>query len=140
MHKILLNWRPLGPLFLCLYSRRGRVDIHRDQAIMERWNRTLAERLYGHLYAQEMVLPEEERSAEWVARLPDVVAALNNESSRLTGLRPQDAIKAKSVAQKPSSVVPGRPVGLREKKLLAEVRVRYLYQPGELNGVSAPSY
>ena len=87
-----------------------------------------------------MVLPEEERSAEWVARLPDVVAALNNESSRLTGLRPQDAIKAKSVAQKPSSVVPGRPVGLREKKLLAEVRVRYLYQPGELNGVSAPSY
>jgi len=28
--------------------RRGRVDIHRDQDIVERLNRTLAERLFGH--------------------------------------------------------------------------------------------
>ena len=27
--------------------RRGRVDIHRDQGVVERWNRTLAERLFG---------------------------------------------------------------------------------------------
>jgi len=33
------------------YSRRGRVDIHRDQAIVERFNRTLVERLFGHQYA-----------------------------------------------------------------------------------------
>ena len=37
--------------------RRGRVDVHRDQGIMERWNRTLAERLFGHQYAQEIRLP-----------------------------------------------------------------------------------
>ena len=37
--------------------RRGRVDIHRDQGIVERFNRTLAERLFGHQYAQEMRLP-----------------------------------------------------------------------------------
>ena len=36
--------------------RRGRVDLHRDQAIVERFNRTLAERLFGHQYAQEMLL------------------------------------------------------------------------------------
>ena len=36
---------------------RGRGDIHRDQGIVERWNRTLAERLFGHQYAQEMRLP-----------------------------------------------------------------------------------
>ena len=30
--------------------RRGRVDIHRDQAIVERFNRTLAERLFGYLF------------------------------------------------------------------------------------------
>ena len=39
------------------YIRRGRVDIHRDQAIVERFNRTLAERLFGHQYAVEMGLP-----------------------------------------------------------------------------------
>jgi len=33
------------------YIRRGRVDIHRDQAVVERFNRTLAERLFGHKYA-----------------------------------------------------------------------------------------
>ena len=57
--------------------RRGRVDIHRDQGVVERWNWTLAERLFGHQYAQEMRLPSGQRSTEWVARLPSVVAALN---------------------------------------------------------------
>ena len=113
--------------------RRGRVDIHRDQGIVERFNRTLAERLFGHQYAQELVDPST-RSVEWVHRLPAVVAALNGEVTRLTGKRPSEAIKAKMVAQKPSSTVPGRPVGLREQKLPSGVGVRYLYQPGELEG------
>ena len=56
------------------------------------------------------------------------------EITRLTGKRPSEALKAKSVAQKPSSVVPGRPVGLREQKLPSGVGVRYLYEPGELEG------
>ena len=30
------------------YIRRGRIDIHRDQAIVERFNHTLAECLFGH--------------------------------------------------------------------------------------------
>lgn len=114
--------------------RRGRVDIHRDQGIVERFNRTLAERLFGHQYAQEMRLPAGERSTEWVTRLPSVVAALNGEETRLTGKKPRDAIKAKMLTQKPSSTVPGRPVGLKESKLPSGVGVRYLYQPGELEG------
>ena len=36
------------------FIRRGRVDIHRDQAVVERFNRSLAERLFGHQYAVEM--------------------------------------------------------------------------------------
>ena len=45
--------------------RRGRTDIHRDQAIVERFNRTLAKRLFGHQYAVEMNLPSG-RSTAWV--------------------------------------------------------------------------
>ena len=55
--------------------RCGLVDIHRDQAIVERFNRNLAERLFGHQYAVEMRLPEGQRSSEWVVRLPVVVSA-----------------------------------------------------------------
>ena len=62
-----------------------RVEIHRDQAIVERFNRTLAERLFEHQYAVEIRLPEGQRSTEWVKRLPAVVSALNNEVTRLTG-------------------------------------------------------
>ena len=114
--------------------RHGRVDIHRDQGVVDRRNRTLAERLFGHQYAQEMRLPSGQRSIEWVARLPSVVAALNGEVTRLTGKKPSDAIKAKTLAQKSSSVVPDRPVGLKEQRLPSGVGVRYLYQPGELEG------
>ena len=114
--------------------RCGRVDIHRDQGIVERFNRTLAERLFGHQCAQEMWLPSGQRSTEWVARLPAGVAALNGEVKRLSGKMPKVAFKATSVAQKPSSIIAGRQVGLKEQKLPLGVAVRYLYQPGELEG------
>ena len=54
--------------------------------------------------------------------------------TRLTGKKPVDAIRANEVSQKPSSVIPGRPVGLKEKRLPSDAIVRYLYQPGELEG------
>ncbi|KAK3705272.1 hypothetical protein QZH41_000073 [Actinostola sp. cb2023] len=121
--------------------RRGRVDIHRDQAIVERFNRTLSERLFGHQYAQEMLLQSQgdsQRSVEWVNRLPAVVAALNGEVTRLIVSEklknPEDAIKAESVTHKPPSVVSGCLVGLKEQRLPSDVGVRYLYAPGELEG------
>ena len=116
--------------------RRGRVDTHRDQGIVERFNRTLAERLFGAQYAQELLLAargSSERSSERVRALSDVVAALNAEVTRLTGKKPKDAIKASAVVHNPSAPA-SRPVGLREQKLLSGVGVRYLYQPGELEG------
>lgn len=37
--------------------RRGDVEIHRDQAVVERWNRTSAEHFFfGHQYSQELLL------------------------------------------------------------------------------------
>jgi len=85
------------------YIRRGRVDIHRDQAIVERFNRTLAELLFGRQCAVEVRLPEGQRSTTWVKRLPEVFWALNNEETRLTGTKPAVAINEKAVAAKPST-------------------------------------
>ena len=51
--------------------RRDRVGINRDQAIVERLNRTLAERLFGHQYAFEIRLPE-----GLLPRGPSVVSTL----------------------------------------------------------------
>ena len=113
--------------------RRGRVDMHRDQAIVERFNRTLAERLFGHQYGVEMRLPDDKRSTEWVARLPAVISALNKEVTRLTGQKLAEAIKKKTISAKPSTPYL-RPVGVNEKKLPSGFSVRYLYQPGELEG------
>ncbi|KAL9964114.1 hypothetical protein ACROYT_G027698 [Oculina patagonica] len=96
------------------YIRRGRVNIHRDQAIVERFNQTLAERLFGYQYGVELTLPSGQRSTAWVKRLPEVVAALNNEVTSLTGKKPAAAIKEKAVSSKPSSKYT-RPVGKKEK-------------------------
>ena len=112
------------------------MDTHRDQRIVERFNRTLAERLFGAQYAQEMLMTARglsERSSEWVRALPHVVAALNNEVTRLTGKKPSEAIKTRSVAQKPS-LPADRVVGLEEPLLSSLAQVRYLYQPCELEG------
>ncbi|MEW8689194.1 MAG: hypothetical protein AB2556_25510, partial [Candidatus Thiodiazotropha sp.] len=90
---------------------------------------------FGHQYAQEMRLASGQRSTEWVKRLPAIVAALNDEATRLTGKRPSEVIRARSLlrsTQKPSLIVPGRLVGLEEAKLPSGVGVRYLYRPGEL--------
>ena len=113
--------------------RCGRVNVHRDQGIVERFNRSLAERLFVYQHAQEMGLPEGERLSERVARLPAVVEAMNGEVTRLTGKKPSEAIKAKKVTQKPSAPA-ARLVGLKEQKLPSGVGVRYLYLPGELEG------
>ena len=84
--------------------RRGRTEIYRDQAIVERFNSTLAERLFGYQYAVEMDMKNnDKRSTEWVKRLPEVVFALNNEVTRLTGKKLAEAIKEKSVFSKPAT-------------------------------------
>ena len=111
--------------------RRAVAENHRQQGIVERFNQTLVERLFSAQYAQEMLRGSSERSAEWVARLPAVIKALNDEPTRLTGRKPSIAIKDKSVMQKPSMpVTPESPI------LGPSVLVRYLYANGELEGGS----
>ena len=93
---------------------RKTIEFCAMQAIVERFNRTLAERLFGHQYAVEMRLPERQRSTAWVKRLPEVVSALNNEVTSLIGKKPAVAIKEKAVYARPSTSY-SRPVGKREK-------------------------
>ena len=114
--------------------RRGIVGLHRQQAIVERFNRTLAERLFGHQYYKEITAStctNDGRCREWVKRLPDVIHALNNEKTKMIGKKPADAIKSKLVNQ----------FGIQQNKvtslqplLPADTLVRYLYEPGELEG------
>ena len=96
---------------------------------MERFNRTLADRLFSYQYHKEFEDPSKS-NREWVSRLQNVVSALNNEKTRLIGMKPPDAIKQTLVEQGFS-----QPIKEYEEKLLdVGTKVRYLYEPGELEG------
>lgn len=109
----------------------GEPGNHRSQGIVERFNRTLAERLFGHQYAQEMLNPES-RNTQWVERLPSVIKAINDETTRLIAKAPSEAVKLKQVRQSPAN-----PVKTKEQQLPQDAMVRYLYYPGEQEGGTA---
>ena len=109
--------------------QRGDPSQHRSQGIVERFNRTLADRLFSYHYHKELEDPSKS-NREWVCRLQNVVSALNNEKTRLIGMKPVDAIKQSLVEQGLS-----QPAKEHEEKLLdVGTKVRYLYEPGELEG------
>ena len=78
--------------------QRGDPSQHRSQGIVERFNRTLADTLFTYQYHKELEDPSK-RNREWVSRLQNVVSALNNEKTRLIGMKPVDAIKQTLVEQ-----------------------------------------
>ena len=109
--------------------QRGDPSQHRSQGIVERFNRTLADRLFSYKYHKEFEDPSKS-NREWVSILQNVVSALNNEKTRLIGMKPVDAIKQTLVEQGFS-----QPTKEYEEKLLdVGTKVRYLYEPGELEG------
>ena len=60
--------------------RKGRTEIHRDQGVVERFNKTLAEGLFGYQNAKELENPHK-RNRERVKRLPAVIKALKKTSN-----------------------------------------------------------
>ena len=107
--------------------QHGDPSQHHSQGIVERFNRMLADRLFSCQYHKEFEDPSKS-NREWVSRLQNVVSALNNEKTRLTGMKPVDAIKQTLVKQGFS-----QPIKEYEEKLLdVGTKVRYLYEPGEL--------
>ena len=110
--------------------QRGDPSQHRSQGIVERYNRTLADRLFSYQYHKEFEDPSKS-NREWVSRLQNVVSVLNSEKTRLIGMKPIDAIKQTLVEQgfaQPTSKK------YEEKLLDVGTKVRYLYEPGELEG------
>ena len=103
--------------------RTGKVEIHRDQALVERFNRTLSEQLFSYQYFQELKTGETNR--EWVKRLPKVINKLNNTVTRLIKLKPIDAIKMPTVSSESQHVI-------NKPTLELGTSVRYLYTPGEI--------
>ena len=91
--------------------RGGRREIHRDQALVERFNRTLFERLFGYQYAKELENPHR-RNREWVKRLSNDIKAINVETKK----HPPIVIKK------------------IDEPICPFANVRYLYQPGEQEG------
>ena len=109
--------------------QRGDPSQHRSQGIVEKFNRTLTDRLFSYQYHKEFEDPSKS-NREWVSRLQNVVSALNNEKTRLIGMKPVDAIKQTLVEQGFS-----QPAKEYEEKLLdVGTKVRYLYESGELEG------
>ena len=92
--------------------RRGKKEIYRDQALIQMFNRTLAERRFGYQYAKELENPHK-CNREWVKRLPEVIKAIISETKN------------------PTPVKQNRPAG---KPICPDSAVRYLYQPGEQEG------
>ena len=74
--------------------QRGDPSQHRSQ----RFNRTLADRLFSYQCHKELEDPSKS-NREWVSRLQNVVSALNNEKTRLIGMKPVDVIKQTLVKQ-----------------------------------------
>ena len=74
------------------YIRCGCNEIHRDQAIVEHFNCMLSELLFSLQYRGN-ALPCRPTVTAWVKRIPDIVSALNNEVTHLTGKKPADAIQ-----------------------------------------------
>ena len=109
--------------------QRGDPSQHRSQGIVERFNKTLADRLFSYQYHKEFEDPSKS-NREWVGRLQTVVGALNNEKTRLIDMKPVDAIKKTLVKQGFSQPMKGDD----ETLLDVGTSVRYLYEPGELEG------
>ena len=107
--------------------QRGDPSQHRSQRIVETFNRTLADRLFSYQYYKELEDPSKS-NREWVSRLQNVVSAINNEKTRLIGMKPVDAIK-ETLVEKGFS----QPTKEYEETLLdVGTMVRSLYESGEL--------
>ena len=105
----------------------------RTVSIVERYNRTLQERLFRSQDASDQLLPISERSRIWVKNLPIIVKDLNNSITRLLGISLAEAIEKERVNAQSSKARKGL-MGFNEEKLPYDIFVRHLLEPSDLEG------
>jgi len=113
-------------------TRFQKAESKRTMGIVERYNRTLIERLFHSQDASDQ-LNLIERSRVWVKNLPIIVEDLNNSITRLLGISPAEAIGMEKVIAKSSKSRNG-PIGYDEKTLSSDTQVRYLLLNNDLEG------
>lgn len=106
---------------------------HKHQSIVERFNRTLAEKLFRIQDAIKMVNKLE--NTEWVKNLQPVINDLNNSITRLIGMSPAEAIQRDAVSAAPSKIHKNRAIGYNETCLPSGTVVRYLLDDSEHKGI-----
>ena len=104
----------------------------KQQCIVERFNRTLAEKLFKIQDAIEMISKFE--NTEWVENLQPVINVLNNSITRLIGMSPAEAIQKDEVFALPSKIRKSRPIDYNEICLPAGSLVRYLLDNSKHKG------
>ena len=89
---------------------------HRSQSIVERFNRTLAKKLFRLQDTSDLLLPISKSSRAWVKNLYIIIDNLNNSVTRLIGMAPAKAIKMNQIISA-SSKLRNAPMGFNESKL-----------------------
>ncbi|GET02650.1 hypothetical protein RCL_jg13810.t1 [Rhizophagus clarus] len=106
----------------------------RTMGIVERYNQTLAKRLFCIQDAHDLLtLHLSERSRSWIQNLPIIVKDINISITNLISMSPAKAIKKKQVKAKPSWPA-RRSIGYDEAILPSYTEVQYLFEPSDLEG------
>ena len=87
-------------------------------------------RVFKNQYSVEFLLPTSKRCRECERFARKIVDNMNDNPTRLIGMRPNDAMKLERVYFK-SSVKYNRPIGIDEPQLPKGTTVRFLLAKGE---------
>lgn len=105
---------------------------HKQQCLVERFNYTLAKRLFRIQDAYE--LHTRKKYKVWVKNLLSIINDLNNSVTRLIGMTPIEAMSKNKVIAKPSKLHKNRTIGKDEERLPEDTLVRYLLDKSDFEG------
>jgi len=103
---------------------------HTSLAMVDRYAGLFEYRVFKNQYSVEFLLPTSKRCRECERFARKIVDNMNDNPTRLIGMRPNDAMKLERVYSKPS-VKYNRPIGVDEPQLPKGTTVRFLLAKGE---------